>query len=300
MAAPDPPAASGGSPAPPPYKLVWPAEWRVPCVLSVPHSGAAIPEDARDAINPDADIGMLEDPHLDSLSARLQDLGLPVLTNRWSRAYCDTNRAATEWDAGMFREAVPPRLVSDSGRVRAGLGTFPRFLPPKQTVNRRRLTLAEGEARWLNGHRPYHRALSHLLLAGRARFGYVVLLDLHSMPQLPGERLPDLVLGDGFGRACANALPQAASRAAQATGLSVARNYPYAGGFITQHYGRPAVGLHALQLEFARPLYMDEKSRALLPQSHLVTDTMIAIVRQIETLAPALLRPTPSAMAGED
>ena len=200
----------------------------------------------------------------------------------------------------MFGEKPPSRLVSDSGRVRAGLGTFPRFLPPRQSVNRRRLSLAEGEARWLRGHRPYHRALSHLLLAARARFGYAVLLDLHSMPQLPGERLPDLVLGDGFGRACSNALPQAASRAAQTCGLSVTRNYPYAGGFITQHYGRPTIGLHALQLEFARPLYMNESSRALLPESSLVTETVTAIIEHVAALAPAMMRPLPSAMAGED
>jgi N-formylglutamate amidohydrolase len=200
----------------------------------------------------------------------------------------------------MFREPLPQRLANDTGRVRAGLGIFPRFLPPRVPVNRRRLSQADGEARWLAGHRPYHRALSQLLRAGRDRFGYIVLLDLHSMPQLPGERLPDLVLGDGFGRTCANAVPQAASRGAQGHGLSVARNYPYAGGFITQNYGRPAMGLHTLQLEFSRPLYMNEATRVLAPNSAVVTSAVTAIIQQIADLSPALLRPAPSAMAGED
>jgi N-formylglutamate amidohydrolase len=251
-------------------------------------------------MNPDADLAALEDPHLDGLADGLHRLGLPILVNQWGRGYCDVNRAAAEWDAGMFREPLPAHLSSDSTRVRAGLGLFPRFLPPRQPVNLKRLTLKQGELRWLRGHRPYHRMLAQLLTVAKARFGYAVLLDLHSMPQLPGERLPDLVLGDGFGRSCATPLPQAASRAAQGNGLSVARNYPYAGGFITQHYGRPAAGLHALQLEFARPLYMDETTRALQPESRIVTETVRAIIGEIKRLSPTLLRPSPEAMAGED
>lgn len=290
--------ASGRLPAP--YRLAFPRAWTVPCVLSVPHSGQAIPDDALGGMNPDADLGVLEDPHLDTLAANLHRLGLPVLASRWGRAYCDVNRAAGEWDAGMFRERLPPHLASDSARVRAGLGTFPRFLPPRQPVNLKRLTVRQGQRRWLAGHRPYHRVLSQLLAAARARFGYAVLLDLHSMPQLPGERLPDLVLGDGFGRASAAALPQAASAAAEALGLSVARNYPYAGGFITQHYGRPGNGVHALQLEFARPVYMDESTRALSEGAGIVTETVSRIVADVAGLSPALLRPAPAVMAGED
>ena len=93
---------------------------------------------------------------------------------------------------------------------------------------------------------------------------------------------------------------EAAIRAAQANGLSVARNYPYAGGFITQHYGQPASGLHALQLEFARPLYIDEATRVLRPESAIVTDTVTAIIAEVAGLSPALLRPPPMVIAGED
>ena len=286
--------------APAPYRLLWPVEWRVPCVLSIPHSGQAIPLHAQDDMNPDADLGALEDPHLDMLAGNLHRLGLPVLISQLGRAYCDINRSESEWDREMFREPLPSRLVSDTGRVRAGLGLFPRYLPPRVPVNRRRLGRTDGEARWLAGYRPYHRALLQLLKTARERFGYVVLLDLHSMPQLPGERLPDLVLGDGFGRSCIHAVPQAATRAAQGDGLSVARNYPYAGGFITQNYGKPAIGLNALQLEFARPLYMDERTRALTPGSAVVVSTVASIIRHIADLSPALLRPMPNAMAGED
>lgn len=297
MAAPVSPSVTA---EPAPYRLMWPRSWSVPCVLSIPHSGQAIPADASAGMNPDADLGSLEDPHLDRLMSGAQALDLPVLVSQWGRAYCDVNRAAAEWDSGMFREPLPRHLASQSSRVRAGLGTFPRFLPPRVPVNLKRLTLKQGQRRWLSCHRPYHKALESLVAAAQARFGYAILLDLHSMPQLPGERLPDLVLGDGFGRSCAGAVPQAASQAAQNHGLSVARNYPYAGGFITQHYGRPSDGVHALQLEFARPLYMDEATRALRPDSGIVTRAVTAIVAELSRLSPALLRPAPTAVAGED
>jgi N-formylglutamate amidohydrolase len=293
-------AASASPDDPPPLSVFWPDEWRVPAVLSVPHSGCAYPADFSIQANDVADMAGLEDPFLDRLTPDAQVLGIPVIVARYGRAYVDVNRAPGEWDQAMFADRLPRRLVSDSGRVRAGLGTFPRYLPPRLPVNRRRLTLGQGVQRWLSGHRPYHRMLKHLMQSCRARFGYAVLLDLHSMPQLPGERLPDLVLGDGFGRTCAAGVPQTANRAAQTMGLSVARNYPYAGGFITQNYGAPARGYHALQLEFARPLYMDEKARALKPAGALVTDAVARIVEELGALDPALLRPAPAAMAGED
>lgn len=293
-------AASPPLPDPPPLSVFWPAEWRVPGVLSVPHSGQDYPADFRCQANPSADMAGLEDPFLNLLAPSADALGLPVIVARYGRAYVDINRASTEWDQGMFGERLPKRLASDSGRVRAGLGTFPRYLPPRIPVNRRRLKIDQGMQRWLTGYRPYHRTLKHLMQACRARFGYAILLDLHSMPQLPGERLPDLVLGDGFGRTCATSIPQTASRALQALGLSAARNYPYAGGFVTQHYGAPSRGFHALQLEFSRPLYMDERARTLKPDAARVTEAITRIVAELAALEPGLLQPAPAAMAGED
>ncbi len=269
-------------------------------MLSVPHSGRDYPSDFWHQAARGADMSGLEDPLLDRLLPDVSAMGIPVVIAHYGRAYVDINRMPTEWDQAMFSERLPKGLVSDSGRVRAGLGTFPRYLPPRVPVNRRRLKFEHGVQRWLAGYRPYHRTLKHLMQACRARFGYALLLDLHSMPQLPGERLPDLVLGDSFGRACATAIPQTATRAGQSLGLSVARNYPYAGGFITQHYGAPARGFHALQLEFSRPLYMNEQSRALHPAHGLVPQALAAIVQELGALDPSLLRPAPAAMAGED
>jgi len=269
-------------------------------VVSVPHSGCAYPEDFWQQASEDTDFSGLEDPFLDRLLPETEALGAPVVIARFGRAYVDVNRAPSEWDQAMFSERLPRRLVSDSGRVRAGLGTFPRYVPPRQLVNRYRLTVDQGIKRWLTGYRPYHRTLSHLLFACRARFGFSVLADLHSMPQLPGERLPDLVVGDGFGKACVTPVTQAATHAAQSAGLSVVRNYPYAGGYITQNYGVPGRGVHAIQLEFARPLYMNETTRVMKAEQGSVTRAVAAVIEEIGALDPALLRPTPTAMAGED
>jgi N-formylglutamate amidohydrolase len=293
-------AASDTPADPAAVTVLWPGEWRVPAILSVPHSGRVYPDFFRHHASTGTDMAGLEDPFLDLLLPDIATLGIPVVIARYGRAYVDANRAPTEWDQGMFADSLPKRFASDTGRVRAGLGTFPRFVPPRQPVNRRRLKTEHGIQRWLTGYRPYHRTLKHLMHTCRTRFGYAMLVDLHSMPQLPGERLPDLVIGDGFGRACSTSVPQSATRAAQAIGLSVARNYPYAGGFITQNYGAPSRGFHALQLEFSRPLYMNEQTRELKPEKRLVSETVTGIIQELGLLDPSLLRPAPTALAGED
>ena len=96
------------------------------------------------------------------------------------------------------------------------------------------------------------------------RFGYAVLIDCHSMPASirvgdNGVR-PDFIIGDRFGASAARALTEAAISALVSMGYTVAHNKPYAGGFITEHYGRPARGLHALQIEINRGLYMNERT----------------------------------------
>lgn len=277
-----------------------PDEWWFPVVLSVPHSGRTYPDDFWRHASSSANMADLEDPYLDLLAPDADALGIPVIIANYGRAYVDINRSPSEWDQAMFSERLPKHLVSDSGRVRAGLGTFPRYLPPRVLVNRRRMKIEHGLHRWLTGYRPYHKNLKGLMETCRARFGYAILLDLHSMPQLPGERLPDVVLGDGFGRACSASVSQTASRAVQALGLSVVRNYPYAGGYVTQNYGAPARSFHALQLEFSRPLYMNERTRALKPAKSLVTSAVSEIVKELGALDPALFRAPPAAMAGED
>jgi N-formylglutamate amidohydrolase len=140
-----------------------------------------------------------------------------------------------------------PKLVGE------GLDIYPGRLP-----------LAEAVSRIESVYKPYHDALKRLLTRTHARFGYAVLVDCHSMPASirvgdSGVR-PDFIVGDRFGASATPALTETAISLLISMGYTVAHNKPYAGGFITEHYGRPARGLHALQIEINRGLYMNERT----------------------------------------
>lgn len=232
-----------------------------PVVLSVPHSGRAYPPGlalvAR--MGPER-LRVLEDRHVDAVAVRA--LGrCTALVQRVPRAWIDLNRSEEERDPAVDMGARPadPRAP----RLRSGLGLVPRRAGSAGDVWRRRLTDAEVEERIVRTHRPYHQALAALLAETRTRFGTAVLLDLHSMPPLEkgGARI---VVGDRFGRA-AGARFAARAEAAALLGLrqmgvvagSVALNAPYAGGHVLDRHGRPADGIHAIQLELDRTLYLD-------------------------------------------
>ena len=111
-------------------------------------------------------------------------------------------------------------------------------------------------------YKPYHNALQNLLAKTHVDFGLAVLVDFHSMPSsgaVPEQgKRPDIVLGDRFSTSCDPSLVQHAKAVFSDLGYDVTVNKPYAGGFITEHYGRPLSGLHAIQIELNRELYMDE------------------------------------------
>jgi N-formylglutamate amidohydrolase len=136
----------------------------------------------------------------------------------------------------------------------------------RQEIYNRKLTVAEGLDRIDRYYKPYHERLRTLLARAIARFGHAVLVDCHSMPSssASGRRArnwsarADFVVGDRYGSSCSPVLTHAATGFLKGRGYRVALNKPYAGGFITSHYGRPGHGLHAIQIEVNRGLYMDE------------------------------------------
>jgi N-formylglutamate amidohydrolase len=127
-----------------------------------------------------------------------------------------------------------------------------------------RLPLAEAVERIEAIYKPFHETLKRLLTRTHAAFGFAVLVDCHSMPASirVGENgiRPDFIIGDRFGTSASAAFSDAAITMLSAMGYSVAHNKPYAGGFITEHYGRPARHLHTLQIEVNRGLYMNERT----------------------------------------
>jgi len=254
----------GGRAFPPPCEILLPAEQTVPFVFNSPHSGRRYTEDFLAATSLDAnEIRRSEDFLVEQLFASVVDLGAPLMSAVYPRAYLDVNREPYELDPKMFAGRLPSFANIRSLRVAGGLGTIPRVVSDSAIIYRAPLSVEEALWRIDRIYRPYHDTLRRLLAQTHAAFGVAVLIDCHSMPSnvrgSAGRSRPDFVLGDRFGTSCAPALTDAATETLSAMGYSVCRNKPYAGGFITEHYGRPARGLHALQLEINRGLYMDEQ-----------------------------------------
>jgi N-formylglutamate amidohydrolase len=244
-------AASEGEPPP------------TPLVFASPHSGRLYPEDMMAAAALDAHaIRRSEDVLVDELIAAAPQAGAAVISARFARAYIDLNREAFELDPAMFVDELPDFARARTARVAAGLGAIARVVSEGQEIYARKLTFAEARTRIEQAHRPYHAALERLIGEAHAAHGFAILIDWHSMPSAAAragrDRPSDFVLGDRFGAACAGVLTATVERELEQMGYRVARNTPYAGGYTTEHYGRPARRTHALQIEINRGLYLDE------------------------------------------
>ncbi|WP_066726033.1 N-formylglutamate amidohydrolase [Sphingomonas pituitosa] len=264
-----------------------------PVVLSVPHGGRDYPDALLAALRvPAVALRALEDRHADSLAlAARREETLFVATR--ARAWIDLNRAEHERDPQIDEGAnLLGRPLST--KVRSGLGLVPRRVGTLGQLWRGRFAGEDVTARILADHRPYHLALGEALAAARARFGIAVLLDVHSMPPLGApESAPRLVIGDRFGRSAAARFGARVEGVARRHGVAIASNAPYAGGHILERHGDPRRGVHALQLEFDRSLYLD----AALDELGAGAATMTALLRAtIDALADEAL---PDALAAE-
>ena len=253
----------------PPWRLLAPAEQTAAVVFASPHSGRDYPPEfiAASRLNVVSLRGS-EDAFIDEIFAAAPDFGAPLLCARFPRAYVDANREAFELDPAMFTDPLPDYVNTRSPRIAAGLGTIARVVNDGEDIYHEPLRFEDALGRIEALYRPYHKALQGMLQATQERFGGCLLVDCHSMPsgQLApelgagdGNKPADMVLGDCFGTSSAPAVTDIAKAALEASGFTVALNKPYAGGFTTHHYGRPREGVHVLQVEINRALYMDEK-----------------------------------------
>src|ERR1700710_1591921 len=244
----------------PPFEIVEPADWRAPIIFNSPHSGSVYPGEFLTASRIDlVNLRRSEDSFMDELIGGLSERGFPTVRVNFPRSYVDVNREPYELDPRMFSGRLPSFANTRSMRVAGGLGTLPRVGGDGQEIYRERLS--GGEALY----KPYHRALRRLINKAHQAFGTVIVVDCHSMPSIgisrDEPRRPDVVIGDRYGTSCAPLLPDMVEDTMALLGYSVGRNKPYAGGFITEHYGNPASGLHTIQLELNRAIYMDERRR---------------------------------------
>jgi N-formylglutamate deformylase len=255
----------------PPFEIVEPARWRAPIIFNSPHSGSVYPAEFLSASRIDlTSLRRSEDSFMDELISDLGDRGFPTVRVNFPRSYVDVNREPYELDPRMFTGRLPSFANTRSMRVAGGLGTIPRVVGDGQEIYRERLNVEEALSRIEALYKPYHRALRRLINKAHQAFGTVIVVDCHSMPSIgvsrDEPRRPDVVIGDRYGTSCAPLLPDLVERILGGIGYSIGRHKPYAGGFITEHYGNPASGLHTVQLELNRAVYMDERRRERGPR----------------------------------
>lgn len=291
--------AQNSSPA---YDLTLPEVHLAPVVVASPHSGDVYPAEFLGAIDIDPhQIRSSEDAFVHLLAERIAEFGVPFLKARFPRSYVDLNRNADELDPavifGVARGAASPRIA-------AGLGVIPRVVANGRSIYRGKITRAEAEARLARVWHPYHACLSDLMAAARAQFGRAILLDMHSMPHdalgaaLVGSKSkrPDLILGDRFGGAADREIVDLVHTAFEEQGFTVARNTPFAGAYIAQAYGKPNRGLHAVQIEIDRALYMDE---AAIAQNDGFEDTRLRVTAALAQVIEAFKETDAQPLAAE-
>lgn len=248
----------------PPFDILEPKQWRGPAVFNSPHSGRIYPRDFLAKSRLDlSTLRRSEDSFVDELIAGVVERGYPVMRAHFPRCYIDVNREPYELDPRMFHGRLPSFANTRSMRVAGGLGTVARVVGDAQEIYDQRIAVDDALQRIESLYKPYHRALRRLFTGAQREFGAAILVDCHSMPSAAGNRddrpRADIVIGDRYGTSCVAAIAETVERTLRGLGYSVSRNKPYAGGFITEHYGNPSAGLHAIQLELNRSLYMDER-----------------------------------------
>jgi N-formylglutamate deformylase len=252
----------------PPVAVLRPATQVAPVLFASPHSGRDYPQAFVDQARLDLPgLRRSEDSFVDELFEAAPELGAPMVVANFPRAFCDVNREAWELDPAMFSSTLPDWVNTTSARVGAGLGTIARVVASGEAIYRHKLEFSDAQARVAGCWQPFHHALQAEIASTRERFGRCLLIDCHSMPgasQVRGSRA-DVILGDAHGTTCAPRIVRRIEERLSALGWRVRRNDPYAGGYITRHYGRPRESVHALQIEVCRSLYMDERTIERLP-----------------------------------
>ena len=238
----------------------------LPVLVSIPHAGRDLPAwVAADARVPEAQLRRLSDPWCDLIAAPLLAAGARVVKANMVRAVVDCNRHEGDMDPVDVAAVLRPQFAPPGRKARAGLGVVPTRLPGCGRLWRSPITSDDFLRRIEGFHRPYHQQMADACDALMAAHGRLLLIDLHSMPSLPRPAgvagAPVIVIGNRHGRSADQQLTANFVQSAVQQGFATALNHPYPGGFIAERYGRPHLGVHAVQIEFDRTLYLDAEGQ---------------------------------------
>lgn len=257
----------------PVYRLYLPQRQRSSVIFDTPHSGHFYPPDLQTMSCLDERmLRSSEDAFLDKIFAFIPKRSAPLLTAVYARTYVDLNRSAIDMDPKLIHPVVNKGIIPSY--VQAGLGVIPRVVAHNQPIYRGKITLHDAQSRLRKVWYPYHACLSSVVQHTKQKFNHSILFTLHSMPSTiwhekstqsalystNGYNVPDVVLGDLYGKAASAWVIDAAHHIFSNAGLKTVRNKVFAGGYTTRHYGKPACNQHVVQIEINRALYMDEKT----------------------------------------
>jgi N-formylglutamate amidohydrolase len=271
-----------------------PSKW----LITSPHSGHYYPRDFILKSKLDSQqLRLSEDMHIDALLADAPQAGASLLLATYPRAYVDLNREPYELDASMFSDQLPDFVNKDSTRVLGGLGTIAKNVTERLEIYDRPLVFSEAEQRIEKIYFPFHTCLKQQIETAHDFWGKAYLLDVHSMPSNAVRKYKggksgsvDFVLGNRHGRSCDADIYDVVYDFLTDAGYYVEKNKPYAGGYITEHYGNPSEGFHTLQLEVNRKLYMNETSYDLLGNSdeirNLFSDLVSTLINKTQEKRP--------------
>ncbi len=285
-----------------PIEIINPSALKTPVIFASPHSGRHYPASFLELsrLNPKA-LRFSEDSYVDLLFESAPRYGAPLLKALFPRAYVDVNRSEKEIDPSMFQGRIPSGFDTRSNRVMAGLGVIPKIVADGQYIYGTKLPLSVAAERLNSCYMPYHKALSHLIAKAKETFGVAVVVDCHSMPSAGGAPLRaeeppiDFVLGDRFGVSCAACLPGLIESVLHKNNHHVVRNAPYAGGYVANAYGRPLQGVHVIQVEINRRLYLDETRITRTEHFDPLRAQMEELVAELTAIDPGALRPVQAA-----
>jgi N-formylglutamate deformylase len=253
-------------------------------VLDSPHSGRRMPPDFRPACSLQA-LREAEDVDVPALWQDATSLGATLIEAQFPRTYLDANRALDEIDPQLLDGPWPGPVAEGSAKVRLGKGLAWRMLDDGTPIYDRRLSVAELQRRIERCWRPYHAALDAAVASALQRHGRVIHLNCHSMPAVaqaysteqPWTVHADFVLGDRDGTSADPRLTRWMDRFLQSRGFSVDINRPYKGVEIVRRTGRPALGVHSIQVEVNKRLYLCERTL----QRHAGFDAVRSALREL-------------------
>jgi N-formylglutamate amidohydrolase len=280
----------------PPFEITEPQALMGPVVFNSPHSGSTYPRGFLACSKLDvATLRRSEDSFVDALIAGVVRHGYPLMRAHFPRCFVDVNREPYELDPRMFDGRLPSFANTRSMRVAGGLGTVARVVGDAFEIYDQRIPVDDALQRIESLYKPYHRALRRLFTKLHRDFGAAMLVDVHSMPSSSGHKderpRPEFVLGDRYGTSCVGVVAETVEKTLRTLGYTVSRNKPYAGGFITEHYGNPAAGLHAIQLEINRALYMDEARYERIAGFNRLAGDLETLARRLGEIPLEELRP---------